>query len=161
MVFYVDGGCRENGNPDAIGAAAACLMNRLGKTYKYKSLQLLRWAHRPTNQEAEITAIILALKWALERWDELDNQPRLSEDLLRFTIRHRTFDHMLDKWERNGWMNSKGIAVMNEKLIMEASELDGQVRKLGTLYYLWTPREYDFIADLRCNEALGGLDDFW
>ncbi|KAI3328833.1 hypothetical protein F4824DRAFT_506163 [Ustulina deusta] len=56
MEFYVDGGCRGNGQPGVIGAAA---------NSKWKSQHLPRYP-TPTNQRAEITAIIIALEWTLE-----------------------------------------------------------------------------------------------
>ena len=58
MVFYVDGGCRNNGYSNAIGAAAAVQMLRGGGHRSwYRQIY-----DNPTNQRAEITAIIIALQ---------------------------------------------------------------------------------------------------
>ena len=75
MEFYVDGGCRGNGQPGSIAAAAACHMLR-GGDYETKTVGLPS-NPTPTNQRAEIQAIILALRWALRKYKELDSYPRL------------------------------------------------------------------------------------
>jgi ribonuclease HI len=63
MEIYIDGGCRGNGQPGAIGAAAAVFKHRYG--HKAWTRVLPRYPP-PTNQRAEITAIIMALQQALE-----------------------------------------------------------------------------------------------
>jgi ribonuclease HI len=75
MEFYVDGGCRGNGQPGSIAAAAACLMLR-NNMYQTRKVSLPSYP-TPTNQRAEIQAIILALRWALEKYRELDSCPTL------------------------------------------------------------------------------------
>ena len=62
MEFYVDGGCRGNGHPGAIGAAAAVRRFRNGAEH-VRTRQLETYCYNATNQRAEILAIILALEW--------------------------------------------------------------------------------------------------
>jgi ribonuclease HI len=72
MEIKVDGGCRGNGQEGSIGAAAAVF------EYRYSTRTHTRALPRyppPTNQRAEITAIILALEKALERYYDLDGDP--------------------------------------------------------------------------------------
>ena len=75
MRFYTDGACRRNGQPGATGAAAAVLMKRGGGTSSW--FKKLPANPRPTNQRAEITAIIIALRQALVLFRTLQTDPRL------------------------------------------------------------------------------------
>ena len=61
MNFYVDGACRGNGQPGAIGAAAAKRPYR-DSSVSYRTRQLNTDNYRAANQRAEILAIILALE---------------------------------------------------------------------------------------------------
>lgn len=155
MVFNVDGGCRRNGEPDAIGVAACCLQLRGNRHYRLKTRKLDDYPVPPTSQRAEITAIILALEWALERFDELQDSPMLVVDInsdSRYAV-----DCMTDwiyKWTRNGWTNSRGVEVANRDLLEVASELDDRVAELGSLNYNWVPREDNVDADSECQKAL-------
>ncbi|RYP59774.1 hypothetical protein DL770_010138 [Monosporascus sp. CRB-9-2] len=157
MKFYVDGGCRGNGQPGSIGAAAAVLTTR-GTLIHYKTTHLPRnslLGLRPTNQRAEITAIILALEWALEKYQELDSDPYLMVKIhsdSRYAIGCMT--QWIYKWANNGWVNSSGYDVANRDLIQQASELDDRVKELGEVEYIWIPREQNRAADEYCNEAL-------
>lgn len=76
MKIYVDGGCRRNGQQNPIGAAAVIMKTRYGTKY-WSQVQRLPHHEIHTNQPAEILAIIVGLKMALERYDELRSNPRL------------------------------------------------------------------------------------
>lgn len=78
------------------------------------------------------------------------------------------------KWSGNGWVNAKGNSVVNKELIQEASRLDDEVRKLGTVRYEWVPRSQKQDADRACNEVMDEMveeergryessssDDYW
>ncbi|KAG6355347.1 hypothetical protein INS49_003308 [Diaporthe citri] len=85
MDFKVDGGCRGNGRPEAIGAAACCLEPR-------------------PSSGAEITATTLALEWALGRHDQLEGYPRLEVNIRsdsRYAVGCMT--NWIYTWVRNGW----------------------------------------------------------
>src|ERR1700733_8506986 len=75
MKIYVDGGCRHNGKPHAIGAAAAVFKLRWRRRKKWS--MVLPRDPTPTNQRTEISAIILALEQALERYHGLRSEPRI------------------------------------------------------------------------------------
>ncbi|KAK2736277.1 hypothetical protein FQN57_000807 [Myotisia sp. PD_48] len=155
MEIYTDGGCRRNGQPGAIGAAAAAIKNRYGK---YRGWQLsLPSNPRPTNQRAEITAIILALEKASEKYDELNSKPRLDVKIYsdsRYVVGCMTT--WVDKWENNGWTNSAGKEVANRDLLEEAWDLDNTLRQVGRgdIEYIWIPREKNEYADRLCNEDM-------
>jgi ribonuclease HI len=159
MDIHVDGGCRRNGYHDAIGAAAAILKPKYGKRYWSKTQRLCDYPS-PTNQRAEIIGIILGLKWALEKYDELDSNPHL--DLTIWSDSRYAVNCMNDwiyKWVRNGWINARGEAVANRDLIKEASDLDDRVKELGSVEYVWIPREENRLADKHCNEELDKMED--
>lgn len=158
MSFRVDGGCRGNGQPDAIGAAACCLDIHYGKRYTWKRCYLDDYP-APTSQRAEITAIILALEWALERYDELEGYPNLAVTIRsdsRYAVDCMT--NWIYTWVRNGWTNSRGLEVANRDLIERASDLDDRVSELGSVEYIWIPRSENTDADELCQKALDDLE---
>lgn len=160
MVFNVDGGCRGNGTPYATGAAACCLQKPFRNQYKYKTRKLDKYPVAPTSQRAEITAIIMALEWALERYDELQGYPGLRVTIKsdsRYAVNCMT--DWIYKWVQNGWTNSRGFEVKNRDLIEEASDLDDRVTALGEVEYVWVPRADNVDADSECQRALDEQED--
>lgn len=155
MEIYVDGGCRGNGQPGAYGAAAAVSMFRSGG-YEYSTRLLPSWQlPRPTSQCAGITAIILALEDALEKYDKLDSLPHLDPTTYldsRYTI--GCMNEWIYKWVRSDWINSAGNEVANRDLIEEASSLDDKVKEIGDVIYKFFPREQNQDADSYCNEEM-------
>lgn len=109
----------------------------------------------PTSQRAEITAIILALEWALERYDGLGGSPRLAVTIRsdsRYAVECMT--NWVYNWVRNGWTNSRGFEVANRDLIERASDLDDRVAELGSVDYIWIPRSENRSADALCQQEL-------
>ncbi len=153
MEIYVDGGCRGNGQPGVIGAAAAVFKLKSGR--KKVFTRRLPDYPTPTNQRAEITAIIIALEEALERYDNLKNKPWL--DVKVYSDSRYAIGCMTDwvyKWSRNGWRNAAGNEVANRDLIQEASDLDDRLREEGDVQYIWIPREQNQDADGYCNDVM-------
>ncbi|KAI2465963.1 ribonuclease H-like domain-containing protein [Annulohypoxylon bovei var. microspora] len=159
MVFYVDGGCRRNGQPDAIGAAAACLLNR-NRTYRRETRPLSTQEYYATNQRAELLAMIVALEWALEKSDELHTNPYLDVTIhsdSRYAV--GCMSEWIYRWRRNGWKNARGLPVANCDLIREASDLNDRLSELGSVEFVHIPREQNVDADRACNEALDEQED--
>jgi ribonuclease HI len=153
MEVYVDGGCRGNGRPGSIGAAAAVFKNRRGRHKTW--IRCLPRYPPATNQRAEITAIIIALEQILEKYDELYFHPRLKVKLYsdsRYAIGCMT--EWIYNWTQNGWKNAAGYRVANRDLIEEASYLHDIVTGLGDIEYIWIPRSENWEADEACNEAM-------
>jgi ribonuclease HI len=153
MDINVDGGCRGNGKPDAIGAAAAVHVKKWGRSDP-RTKHLPRYP-TPTNQRAEITAIIMALNFALERVQEMDLSTSL--DLRIYSDSKYAVGCMNEwiyKWTKNGWRTSENNEVVNRDLIQKASHLDDQVKEHGRVSYIWIERAANQIADQCCNEAL-------
>lgn len=153
MEIYVDGGCRGNGQPGSIGAGAAIFQLRYGHQKRWH--KILPPYPPPTNQRAEITAIIVALEQALEKYEELDSNPWL--DVKIYSDSKYAIGCMTDwiyKWSRNGWRNSAGNPVANQDLIQEASDLDDRLKEEGTVEYIWIPRSENRDADELVNKVM-------
>lgn len=158
MEIYVDGGCRGNGHPGAIGAAAAAFKRRNGSYYGWQR-SLPRYPP-PTNQRAELSAIIMGLEMALEKYAELDTNPYINVKIYsdsRYSIGCMT--SWIYKWANNGWINAAGYEVANRDLIEEASDLDDRLKKEGDVDYIWIPRKENQYADSCCNDALNDQCD--
>jgi len=156
MEIYVDGGCRGNGRPGSIGAAVAVFQLKFGAQKRW--YKILPRQPPPTNQRAEITAIIVALEQALEKYEELDTNPWL--DVKIYSDSKYAIGCMTDwiyKWSRNGWRNSAGNPVANRDLIQKASDLDDRLKEEGSVEYIWIPREENQDADEFVNEV---MDEF-
>ncbi|KAJ0422236.1 ribonuclease H-like domain-containing protein [Aspergillus carlsbadensis] len=152
--IYADGGCRGNGQPGAIGAAAIIFKKRKSRWRPKHSVALPR-NPPPTNQRAELTAIILALEKALEQYDKMLTHPQFYVTIhvdSRYAIGCMT--EWIYKWKRNGWVNAAGFTVVNKDLIMRASKLDAELKRLGSVSYVWVPREENWRADELCNENM-------
>jgi ribonuclease HI len=157
MKIYADGCCRGNGKRWAIGAAAAVLKKR-DEGYESRTNRLPS-SPTPTNQRAEIMAIILALELALEKYNELNSNPRLDVTIYsdsRYAV--ECMNNWIYRWTRNGWTNAMGNEVVNRDLIERASDLDDDVKRLGDVDYKWIAREDNDLADRLCNKALDGQE---
>ncbi|KAI0020343.1 ribonuclease H-like domain-containing protein [Xylariomycetidae sp. FL0641] len=154
MVFYVDGACRGNGQFGACGAAAACLKARYGTGFCPRSM-LLPMTPPPTNQRAEMLAIIIALEWALDKCNELHSDPFVEVKIhsdSRYAIGCMT--DWIGTWKRNDWVNARGVEVANIDLVQGADILRNQLEGRGRVDFVWVPREENSIADKQANDAL-------
>jgi ribonuclease HI len=157
--IYVDGGCRRNGFSNAIAAAAAIRKERGGRRYWHRQRRL-SGHHNATNQRAELTAIILGLEMALEKYNELDTNPRLNVTIhsdSKYAV--NCMNAWIYKWAQNGWINSRGEDVANRDLIEEASNMDDRLAELGDIKYLWIPRSENEVADKHCNQELNAMEE--
>jgi len=156
MEIHVDGGCRGNGQPGSIAAAAAVFTMKWGRQQTWT--KRLPSYPTPTNQRAEITAIILALEQALERYEELDSNPWL--DVTIYSDSRYAIGCMTDwiyKWRDNGWLNAAGREVANRDLIDEADHLNSRLKREGDVEYIWIPRAENQDADEACNDVLDDM----
>lgn len=136
MVFNVDGGCRRNGSLSAIGAAACCLEHPHGRPAHCRTCTLQE-EPRLTNQQAGITAIIMALDCALEKYSTLLSSPELRVTIYsdsQYAV--NCMKYWVYKWCSNGWINASRCEVVNRDLIQRASNLDDLVADLGSVDYI-------------------------
>ncbi|CAD6504390.1 BgTH12-06120 [Blumeria graminis f. sp. triticale] len=153
MNIYADGTCRGNGKPGSTAAAAAVFQLLHGRQTSYTCL--LPKYPNPTNQRAELTGMIIALEEAIERHRNLRKAPMLSVRIFtdsKYVI--GCLNEWLQKWRLNGWTNAAGRMVANRDLIEKASNLVDELNKVGTVEYVWIPREENFEAREACNEVL-------
>ena len=154
MEFYVDGGCRDNGKPWAIGAAAA--VRRYDNGGKdYRTCRLETYSYNATNQRAEILAIILALEWAMEDYEKLNHSSRIHVTIYsdsRYAV--NCMNQWLATWLNNGWTTSVRDSVANQDLLQNAIQAQNRVLDVGNVVYEWVPRNEVSDADEKCNEEL-------
>ena len=152
--FYVDGGCRGNGQPGAIGVAAAVRQYRNGREM-YRTRQLDTYNYNATSQRAEIFAIILALEWAMEAYENSNTSPRIKVIIhsdSRYTV--NCMNKWPAKWSNNGWTTSAGGSVANQDILQEAIEAENRVLDVGNVVYKRVSRDKVHGADEKCNEEL-------
>jgi len=148
-----DGACRLNGTPSAYGGAGVYFPRqpRLSAT---KALPNNSYP-RVTNQRAELTGLVMILEAGLKRKMELDERNP-------FFILHVQTDSAYaigcvtqwnEKWERNGWLNSKGAPVANRDLIEEALRLIEEIGQHGKVVMEKIGREDNEEADRLANQA--------
>lgn len=154
MVFQVDGCCRGNGTLHPTGAAACVLLDRNNQPKSVWDEELPS-DPAPTNQRAEITAIILALDQAQQRYEDLGIQAELQltiESDSKYAVDSMTI--WIKKWSQNGWTNAAGREVANKDLFTKALNYETKIRQYGSVTYKWIPRSQNIEADKRCNEKL-------
>ncbi|KAJ5094278.1 ribonuclease H-like domain-containing protein [Penicillium angulare] len=135
------------------GAAVAVFVPKWGR-HTWFSKELPSYP-APTSQRAEITAIIIALEEALEKFREPRSNPYLDVTIYsdsKYAV--ECMSNWVYKWVRNGWTNAAGNEVANRDLIEEASDLDDRLRAEGDVKYVWIPREKNQLADGYCNDIL-------
>ena len=160
MVFYVDGGCRGNGNPGAFGACACVRVKRWGRNETFTK-RLPAWKRPvPTNQRAELYAIILALKQAINERQGFDNDPYI--DVTIYTDSkyvHGCMTEWYRKWEKNGFINSLGYEVTNRDLIERALDLERDILDHGNVIWEWIPRSDNQTADEAVNDEMDDMEN--
>ena len=155
--FYVDGGCRGNGRPGAIGVAAAVRRYRNGRE-KCRTRQLDTYDYNATSQRAEILAIILALEWAMEAYENSNTSPRIDVTIhsdSKYAV--NCMNQWIAKWLDNEWTTSVGGSVANQDILQEAIEAENRVLSVGNVVYEWVPRAEVHGADEICKEELDNM----
>ncbi|KAJ7143352.1 ribonuclease H-like domain-containing protein [Mycena crocata] len=156
MPYYIkawaDGACRGNGQPGSIGGAGVWFEKPVNGSRSWT--RHLPQYPTPTNQRAELTAVIMALELARDRQNALRDDP-----FFLLTI-HTDSKYAigclcdwLDTWKQNGWRNARGFEVSNHDLIEHASDLVDDIRENGRVDFIWVPREENQDADRLANEA--------
>ncbi|KAK8025919.1 hypothetical protein PG990_003742 [Apiospora arundinis] len=146
--FHVDGGCRHNEQGhNVIGAAAAVWNTRYRPVCRSRTLPAFWWdTAPPTNQRAELTAVMMAQLWALERYVKLRGDP---------FARVRIYS---DSQYAVNCLNIWVPPVVPQRVAERAGYGGGQPGPagacLGSVEYIWIPREQNQLADECCALAL-------
>lgn len=113
IVIYSDGACSGNPGPGGWGAVLLCGEHRK---------EISGGEFQTTNQRMELMAVVAALK-AL-KVTEREVSVHSDSAYLVNAFAHK----WLDRWQTNGWKNSKKEAVANQDLWRELLELTGKNR---------------------------------
>ncbi|KAJ7136114.1 ribonuclease H-like domain-containing protein [Mycena epipterygia] len=155
---WVDGACRRNGFPDAVAGAGVFFPRFKATVAVYTALPR---SPQPTNQRAELSAMILALEVAIRK------QRRICESKTYppffFLIVHndsqyavKCLNTWIDSWLANGWFTSNGQRVQNRDLIEKAHGLKTDIERSfggGRVTFEWVPREENITADTYANRG--------
>lgn len=57
-------------------------------------------------------------------------------------------------WGKNGWKTFDGHEVKNQDIIKLLLDVEEQLRYVGTVDFVYVPREENLLADKYCNEAV-------
>ncbi|KAI5370951.1 Putative ribonuclease H domain-containing protein [Septoria linicola] len=153
MVYHIDGACRGNGQPGSIATATAIENLRYGR---WKG-----WTRRlpsfpvPTNQRAELAAIIFALDIILQKHRSLGSRP-LINCVIHTDSRYALtcVNEKMFKYAENNWKNSYGNPVANQDLIQTLFGLHHRIAGLGQVRYEWIAKEQNKLANRVCHEDL-------
>lgn len=134
ILVYTDGGARGNPGPAAIGAVI--LTENLQKL-----ASIFRKIGQTTNNVAEYTAVIEALKWIKENINKNQGEEILKQFLL---------DSELVVNQLNGYFKVKDPELRN--LLLQVRMLEQEIG--GNVSYKHIPREQNREADRLVNMAL-------
>lgn len=102
LLHSVDGGCRGNGMPSAYGAAACFLEPVNGSRASIYDTKRLPNSPIPTDNRAELIAVIMAPEWAIEEYEK--QHPCVLEVEIRTdsTCVRNCLTNWVHGWQRNG-----------------------------------------------------------
>ncbi|KAJ7039902.1 ribonuclease H1 [Mycena alexandri] len=154
---WTDGACRRNGYPDAVGGA--------GVWFPYlpddRLSEPLPPSPPPTNQRAELTAIVLALEVAHKRqagvWSSNVQSPFFVLTVYtdsQYAVNCLT--QWIFDWKRNEWRTANEESVRNADLIEEADRLRAKIEGEfggGRVNFKWIPRAENTKADRLANDG--------
>jgi ribonuclease HI len=163
MRIHADGACRNNGKKGKARGSAAAVWNRRYKDDEVRKLKMPRDSDiTPTNQRAELHALILALEIVIDQAGRLRQPPALPRFNVRIFMDSKyaisCVTEWVQKWQRNGWQNSADRPVSNKDLVQRAVHLKKGVERLGSLRLVYIPREENSVADRSCNEILDEME---
>jgi len=156
LTVWVDGACRGNGKSWAQGGCGVAVEQRSGRLLGYSFP--LPSHPTPTNQRAELQAMIHGLELAIEKRNALDLDPYLILTMKsdsRYAV--DCMNVWINNWRQNGWVNSKGYEVVNRDLITRIDDLWDEIidgAGSGKVVFRWIPREQNSFADKLANDAL-------
>ncbi|KAJ7151057.1 ribonuclease H-like domain-containing protein [Mycena filopes] len=158
---WTDGACRNNGYQGAVGGAGVWFP-RYPRSCQSEPLPS---SPKPTNQRAELTAVIMALEEALRiQSRQCSNNPRAPFFILNIKTDSQYAVNCLtlwiNNWRRNGWMTRNDRPVANVDLIERADELRDDLEQSfrgGEVNFTRIARrdnaEADRLANRGCDEA--------
>ncbi len=118
--IFCDGACSGNGTKSAYGGWAWAFWpgSAIGEPTEFKAAKLsTEGGNKPTNQRAELTALLEALRWVS---DHPGIQPTIYTDSMYAINCTKTWG---PAWKRKGWKRDSGEPLQNLDLIKPLVEL--------------------------------------
>ncbi|KAJ7039901.1 ribonuclease H1 [Mycena alexandri] len=161
---WTDGACRRNGHDGAVGGAGVWFP-RFPPGCRSEPLPP---SPKPTNQRAELTAIILALEEALRKQNiTCATNPRPPFFVLNVNTDSQyavsCLTEWIFNWMHNGWLTTNYQPVQNADLIQEADSLRVTLEESfggGKVNFTWVPRAQNTDADRLANEGCDEAERF-
>lgn len=151
-IIHTDGGSRGNPGNAAIGVVIEITHDGTPVSHGTSSLSQVTAFGKTigvtTNNVAEYTAVIEALKWILEKSESSSATPQREDTHLCFYL-----DSTLVVNQLNGLFKVKDANM--RMLMMKVRELEQQVA--GRITYAYVPREQNADADYQVNKALDSV----
>lgn len=166
IIIAVDGACRGNGTPNARAATGVFFHpNNHGN-----QASLLQGTQPQTNQRAELTAALSALKIATRiraRNFKKYHAPRGPYRKLRRVVIKTDSSYLVKgitnyiyDWRLNGFTNIHGRPVKNKYLFLQIDRAITVLNRMQTAVQFWyVPRGQNQDADRLANEALNDVGD--
>ncbi|KAJ7125537.1 ribonuclease H-like domain-containing protein [Mycena crocata] len=153
VTAWTAGACLESGQPGVIAGAGVWFGKRLNGSRAWK--RALWSSPTPTDQRAELAAVVMALKMARNRRNTLDNGP-----FFLITIRTSSkyavgafSKEWVESWIAHDWRNADGFEIYNRDLIEEGVALIDDLRRHGEVEMTWIPSEENEQASALALEA--------
>jgi ribonuclease HI len=156
IIIATDGACRNNGRADAVAGCGVFF----GINSMHNHAFNLAGA-RQTSQRAELSAAIYALSKIrnMAANGGLTNEGCLDEIIIKtdssYVVNGMT--NWIRKWRNNGYINAKGLPLVNQDLIQHLDSLCNTLDDLGIQVRFWdVPRGWNRQADKLANAGLDG-----
>ncbi|EMC99351.1 hypothetical protein BAUCODRAFT_45711, partial [Baudoinia panamericana UAMH 10762] len=163
VIIAVDGACRNNGRPNAESGVGIFFHE---DNYQWNEVVKLETDNH-TSQRAELYAGLYALRAArsLRRLNTSrtgkHRRPGPMRSLRRVVIKAdseylvKGMTVWIEKWRANGFINARGLPVVNEDLFRELDDLVQQLNDRSVEVQFWqVPRAQNEPADCLANAAL-------
>ena len=141
----------------SIGAAASVLIGKYGgRTIWQRGLPS---NPSPTNERAELTAIVLGFEQALAKYSEMTRNPVLNVRI--FTDSPYAWKCMTmwkEKWLRNDFTASDGHLVGNRDLLRQAYDLQEDLEREGELEIILIHKKRNRMAGAEVKELLNEME---
>jgi ribonuclease HI len=140
LIIYADGACL--GNPGRGGAAAVLASEK-------RVVEMGRAADQTTNNEMELTALLLALQ-VVSR-GEFSGEYDIIEVFLDSQYVLNGIKHWVHGWKKNGWKTREGEDVKHRLLWEKAHELANQVESKTLVLWNHVPGHVGVHGNERCD----------
>lgn len=142
--IYTDGACSGNPGPGGWGAVLI---------YKDQKKEIYGGEHQTTNQRMELQAVISALDSVkVTGWD-------ISVYSDSAYVVNAFQQKWIEKWQRNGWKNSKKEAVANQDLWLQLLLLMDKNRVFMEKVKGHAGNVYNERCDVLARQAISELDE--